>query len=76
VLANWVEKFKTFRITFSFPVLNHAAEVLFLVSGAGKAPVIREIFSRSEKKIFPAQMVHPEQGRLLWLADRQAASLL
>lgn len=76
VVANWVEKFKTFRITFSFPVLNHAAEVLFLVSGAGKAPVIREIFSRSEKKIFPAQMVHPEQGRLLWLADRQAASLL
>lgn len=76
VVANWVEKFKTFRITFSFPVLNHAAEVLFLVSGAGKTPVMRAIFSRSKNKIFPAQMVRPEQGRLLWLADRQAAGLL
>jgi 6-phosphogluconolactonase len=76
VVANWVEKFKTSRITFTFPVLNHAAEVVFLVSGAGKASIVREIFSRSQNTIFPAQRVRPEQGRLLWMADRQAASQL
>jgi 6-phosphogluconolactonase len=76
VAANWVEKFNTFRITFTFPVLNHAAEVLFLVSGAGKAPVMKEIFSNSVNASFPAQRVRPEQGRLLWMADRPATSLL
>src|SRR5271155_5445231 len=32
VVANWVEKFKTHRITFTFPVLNRAAEVMFMAS--------------------------------------------
>ena len=76
VVANWVERFKTFRITFTFPVLNHAAEVLFLVSGAAKAPVMKEIISHSANPVFPAQRVRPEQGRLLWLADCPATSLL
>ena len=41
VVANWVEEFKTDRITFTFPVLNHAACVMFLVSGAEKARILR-----------------------------------
>ncbi len=36
VIANWVEKFKTHRISFTFPVLNRAAEVMFLASGPDK----------------------------------------
>jgi 6-phosphogluconolactonase len=75
VVANWVEKFKTFRITLSFPVLNHAAEVVFLVSGAGKAQILSEILRPGSKK-YPAQNVQPENGRLLWLVDQDAGSLL
>src|SRR5262249_10012939 len=30
VVANWVERFRSYRITFTFPVLDHAADVLFL----------------------------------------------
>jgi 6-phosphogluconolactonase len=75
VVANWVEKFNTFRITLTYPVLNHAAEIAFLVSGAGKAQVLREVLKLPETK-YPAQRVQPENGRLLWLADQDAARLL
>ncbi len=43
VIANWVEKFKTHRISFTFPVLNHAAEVMFLASGPDKAEMLRQV---------------------------------
>jgi len=75
VMANWVEKFKTFRITFTFPVLNHAAEVVFLVSGADKAQILSEVL-RPGIQNYPAQGVQPENGRLLWLVDQDAGSLL
>ena len=75
VAANWVEKFKTFRITLTFPVLNHAAEVVFLVSGASKAQILSEILRPGAQK-YPAQSIQPENGRLLWLVDEDAGSLL
>jgi 6-phosphogluconolactonase len=75
VTANWVEKFQTFRITLTLPVLNHAAEVAFLVSGAGKAQILKEVLRPGTKK-YPAQYVQPENGRLLWLVDQDAGSML
>ena len=76
VVSNWIEKFKTYRITFTFPVLNAAAEVLFLISGVQKAAVLREVFAPQNRAAYPSQLVRPRNGRLLWLADRQAASQL
>jgi 6-phosphogluconolactonase len=43
VVANWVAKFNTHRITFTFPVLNRAAEVMFMASGADKADMLRHV---------------------------------
>ena len=80
VIANWVEKFKTHRITFTFPVLNRAAEVMFLVSGPDKADVLRQVLEgkAGEDKTLPlpAQQVQPEDGKLLWMLDHAAASKL
>ena len=75
VVANWVEKFQAFRITLTFPVLNHAAEVLFMVSGAGKAQILSEVLRPGNRK-YPAQNVQPQNGQLLWLVDQDAGSLL
>jgi 6-phosphogluconolactonase len=76
VIANWVEKFNAYRITFTFPVLNHAQNVLFLVGGADKASALHKIFdNENEGEELPAGRIHPS-GKLIWLVERPAASLL
>jgi 6-phosphogluconolactonase len=77
VVANWVEKLKTSRITFTLPVLNAARNVMFLVSGADKAPVLREVLegdAPAEK--YPSKLVRPRNGKLIWFVDRAAGSQL
>lgn len=72
VAANYVEKFKSWRITFTYPVLDRAAEVLFLVSGAEKADAVSQIFTKGAD--LPAANVKTEKR--LWLLDAAAASSL
>jgi len=77
VAATWVEKFKTDRITLTFPVLNNAANVIFLVCGAEKVPVLRTVLGPGNSAApFPAQLVQPHNGRLLWLLDEAAGQAL
>jgi 6-phosphogluconolactonase len=75
VVANWVEKFKTHRITFTFPVLNSTACVMFLASGADKAGILREVLENPQADL-PSQRVRPTNGRLVWMLDRAAAAEL
>lgn len=77
MVAPWVEKFHRYRITLTPPVLNHAACVLFLVSGKEKAETLREVLQGDDLyDRFPAKVIRPTNGRLLWLVDRAAAHLL
>lgn len=75
VVANWVPKFNTHRLTFTFPVLNAAACVTFLASGPDKAPILHEILENSAANL-PSQKVQPSNGKLIWLVDDAAASKL
>jgi 6-phosphogluconolactonase len=75
VVANWVEKFKTHRITLTLPVLNNAAAVEFLVTGQDKARVVHQVLEGNGAEL-PSQMIHPRNGRLVWLLDQAAASEL
>jgi 6-phosphogluconolactonase len=77
VVANWVEKFQHHRITMTAPVLNHAAQVIFLVSGRQKAEVLKEILEGDYRPdLLPAQLIRPVHGKLLWLVDQAAGSKL
>jgi 6-phosphogluconolactonase len=76
VVANWVAKFNTHRITFAFPVLDHAAEVLFMASGVDKADMVRQVLEGKNTPPLPAQRVQPSDGKLLWMLDEAAAAKL
>ncbi len=76
VVANWVAKFNTHRITFTFPVLNRAAEVMFLASGADKAEILHQVLEGKNAPLLPSQRVQPSDGKLLWILDEAAASKL
>lgn len=74
VSANWVEKFNSHRITFTYPLLNAAAEVLFVAGGADKADMLCHVLRGDPSgRSYPAQDVRPASGRLLWLVDEAAA---
>jgi 6-phosphogluconolactonase len=77
VVANWVEKLHTSRITLTLPVLNAAHCVAFLVSGTDKAPALHEVLEgTAPADQYPAKLIHPTDGRLIWVIDRAAASEL
>jgi 6-phosphogluconolactonase len=67
---------KMSRVSLTLPVLNHASQVLFLAAGRAKSGVVHEILEDGNPKQFPAGMVQPARGRVTWMIDREAASLL
>jgi 6-phosphogluconolactonase len=75
VVANWVEKLKTSRITFTLPLLNASRCVAFLVSGIDKAAALHEVLEGSAAgEKYPSKLVRPSNGKLIWMVDRAAAS--
>ena len=62
------------RLTLTIPTLNAAARVIFLISGAEKAKVVKATLT--DGAILPGSMIRPTDGALTWIVDRAAASLL
>ena len=71
VAAPFVGKLNSYRLTFSLPVLNNAANAWFLVAGASKADAVKQAFSSSSD--LPAAKVQPVNGKLTWFITRDAA---
>ena len=77
VAENYVEKFQSFRLTFTVPTINHARNIIFLVAGEDKAESVRMVLSGEyNPEKFPAQFIKPENGKLLFLLDKEVAQLL
>lgn len=77
VVGHQVARLGKGRITMTPPILNRAAEVRLLVTGADKAGVLREaLLGPREPERLPVQLVTPEAGRLVWMLDRAAAAEL
>ncbi len=65
------------RVSLTVPVFNNAAHVVFLVAGESKAQAVKNILQGPrDPERFPAQMIAPTEGELVWLLDKAAARLL
>jgi 6-phosphogluconolactonase len=74
VTVVYVERLQSHRLTLTLPVINAAAQVTFLVSGASKAKVVAEILAANGAAgNYPGARVRPTDGRLTWLITADAA---
>ena len=75
VVGHQVARLGKARITLTPPILNRAAEVRLLVTGADKAGVLKEVLlGPRDPERLPVQLVAPEAARLVWLLDRAAGA--
>lgn len=77
VTANFVSKLGMWRITLTWPVINQAAQIFFLIGGADKAEVLKEVVlgSRDPERL-PSQLIWPSSGILSLVLDKAAAAFL
>ena len=77
VAANPVEKLAATRLTLTFPVINNARNVMFLVKGADKSETLKSVIEGEfQPDRYPSQAVKLSDGELYWLVDEDAAALL
>jgi 6-phosphogluconolactonase len=77
VVANQVPQKDTWRVTLTWPVINHAREVFFLIEGTAKAAPLKEVFlGPKDVERLPSQLIWPASGILTLILDKAAAALL
>jgi 6-phosphogluconolactonase len=77
VVANWVEKFSTWRITLTPHVINDAAQVIITTGGEAKADALHDVLDGPpDPNRYPVQLVAPIDGELHWIIDEAAAGKL
>jgi 6-phosphogluconolactonase len=65
VVANYVPKFETWRITLTYPLINQARHVCFLVNANKNPALLEKILEGAEE--FPAARVAPMNGDVTWI---------
>jgi 6-phosphogluconolactonase len=77
VTANHVPQMDAWRITLTWPVINHARSVFFLIAGRDKASVLKEVLMGARDPVrLPSQLIWPSSGILTLILDKAAAALL
>lgn len=73
VAAQYVEVMRSWRVTFTAPLINAARSKVFLVQGAGKARILWNVREGPyQPDVWPAQLIEPAGGELHWLTDSMA----
>jgi 6-phosphogluconolactonase len=76
-VANHVPQKDTWRVTLTWPVINHARSVFFFIGGADKAAMVKEVLTGPwDVERLPSQLIWPVSGILTFILDKAAAALL
>jgi 6-phosphogluconolactonase len=65
VVANFVPKFNSWRITFTFPLINQTRHICFLANANKNAALLEEVIQGDQH--YPAARVEPANGDLTWI---------
>jgi 6-phosphogluconolactonase len=68
VIANFVPKFNSWRLTFTFPLINHARHICFLVDATKHKDLIERVIAGDPT--FPASRVNLSAGGLTWILGK------
>ena len=74
VMPVFVEKLQSWRVSFTYPLINHAQEVAILVTGSNKAEKLKQVLEDNPGSN-PIEGIRPV-GDLSWFIDTEAAKLL
>lgn len=75
VVENEVPQKKTMRITFTYPLLKKAQNILFLATGAGKAEMVEKVLNDPNDS-YPSGKVRSNHSKVLWVLDKDSAAKL
>lgn len=67
VIENYVPKLRAWRLTFTYPLINAARHVLFLVKSTTKDGILQQVFGEHSSSNLPCSYVLPKNGKLTWL---------
>ncbi len=77
VTANHVPQKDAWRITLTWPVIDHAYSVFFLIAGADKALILKDVLEGPhDPERLPSQLIWPASGILTLILDKAAAAYL
>ena len=65
IVANFVPQLNTWRLTFTFPLINHARQICFLANASKHADLIERVLKGDKQ--YPASRVNPSGGDLTWI---------
>jgi 6-phosphogluconolactonase len=68
VVANFVPKFNGWRLTFTFPLINQARHVCFLIDAGKDAKLVKQVLAGDSQ--YPAARVQPSAGDITWIMEQ------
>jgi 6-phosphogluconolactonase len=77
VMAQHIDALDSWRVTLTPVALNAARHVLFIVTGEDKAEAVHHVLKGERRPLlYPAQLIQPTDGDVVWMLDQATARLL
>lgn len=77
VCSFWAASQQMYRITLTPPIINHAENIIFIITGTNKAVAVSHVLEDPyNPKEYPAQLIQKEYNKIIWYLDGTAASQL